>query len=64
MTVTIELPPEIEAGLLAQARAEGLGLSDYVQNLVRGQIAASSSAVSDAARIALLPLATVCHGNI
>jgi hypothetical protein len=31
MTVTIELPPEIEAGLLAQAKAEGLPLSQYVQ---------------------------------
>jgi hypothetical protein len=34
MTVTIELPPDIEAGLLAQARAEGMNVSDYVQNLV------------------------------
>jgi hypothetical protein len=38
MTVTIELPPEIEAGLLAQAQAEGLPLSEYVQNLVRGHL--------------------------
>ncbi len=36
MTVTIELPPDIEAGLLAQA--QGLALSEYVQNLVRDQV--------------------------
>jgi hypothetical protein len=39
MTVTIELPPDIEAGLRAQAQAEGLPVSEYLQNLVRGQIA-------------------------
>jgi hypothetical protein len=38
MTVTIELPPDIEAGLLAQARAEGMNVSDYVQNLVRERV--------------------------
>jgi hypothetical protein len=47
MTVTIELPPDIEAGLLAQAQAEGVAVSDYVQNLVRGQIAAKLAANSD-----------------
>jgi hypothetical protein len=43
MTVTIELSPDVEAGLLAQAQAEGLAVSEYVQNLVRGQIAARTS---------------------
>ena len=38
MTVTIKLPPDIEAGLLARAQAEGLGVSEYLENLVRGQI--------------------------
>lgn len=38
MTVTIKFPPDIEAGLLTQARAEGIGVADYVQNLVRRQI--------------------------
>jgi hypothetical protein len=37
MTVTIELSPEIEAGLLAQAQAEGIDVADYVRNLVQKQ---------------------------
>jgi len=43
MTVTIELPADIEAGLLAQAQAEGLDVSDYVRNLVREQVAAKAA---------------------
>lgn len=46
MTVTIKLPPEIEAGLLAQAQAQGLDVSDYIENLVRGQIMARASALT------------------
>ena len=34
MTVTIELPPDIEAGLLAQAQAEGL-VEDHKQGLLK-----------------------------
>jgi len=41
MTVTLNLPPDVEAGLLAQARSEGLAVADYVQNLVRKEIAAT-----------------------
>ena len=44
MTVTIEVPPDMEAGLVAQAQAEGLDVSRYVQNLVHGQIVARSNA--------------------
>ena len=46
MTVTIELPADVEAGLLAQAQAQGLDVSDYVRNLVREQVAARA-AISD-----------------
>jgi hypothetical protein len=35
MTVTIELPPEIEASVLAKAQAEGIPLTQYVTNLLR-----------------------------
>jgi len=31
MTVKLELPPQVEAGLLAQARAEGLPLDQFLQ---------------------------------
>jgi hypothetical protein len=44
MTVTIELPSDIEAGLLAQAQAEGLAVSDYLQHFVLEKIAAKMDA--------------------
>jgi len=39
MIVTIELPSEIEAALLTQARTEGLAVSDYVERLVVEKLA-------------------------
>ncbi|WP_219341430.1 hypothetical protein [Nevskia soli] len=38
MTVTLRLNPETEADLLARANAEGLNVSDFVQNLVLERI--------------------------
>lgn len=38
--MTIEIPADLEAGLLAQAQAEGLTVRDYVQRLVCGELAA------------------------
>ena len=46
MAVTIELPPDIEAGLQAQAQAQGLGVADYVQNLLRRQVMAGPNPVT------------------
>lgn len=40
MTVILNLPPDVEAGLLAEAQAAGLAVSEYVQNLVRGDLEA------------------------
>ena len=37
MTVKIELPPDVEAGLTAQANEKGLGLSEYVEDLLKSQ---------------------------
>ena len=37
MTVTLNLKPEIEAGLLAQAQATGVSLENYLQQLVEKQ---------------------------
>jgi hypothetical protein len=34
MTITLDLQPEIERGLLAQAQARGVSLSDYVLEIV------------------------------
>jgi len=45
MTVTIELPPELEAGLLAQAKVEVLPLPIYVQRLLRTQFPAGGTAL-------------------
>ena len=39
MTITLNLNPELEAGLLAQARATGLTLEDYVQRIVEKEVA-------------------------
>jgi hypothetical protein len=50
MTLTIELPADIEAGLLAQAQAEGLGVSEYVRNLVHKQVATRGSVGADSSR--------------
>jgi hypothetical protein len=45
MTVTIQLPSEIEADLVAQARDHGLELPQYVEHLLRGQISPRTASV-------------------
>jgi hypothetical protein len=40
MTVTIELPPDIEASILAQVEAEGLPVREYLQNLLKRHLSA------------------------
>jgi len=42
MTVIIELPPEIEADVVAQAEAEGLPVNEYLQSLIGGRVSARS----------------------
>jgi hypothetical protein len=44
MTVTITLPPDIEADLLAQARAHGLDLPQWVEHVLREQVPAREGA--------------------
>ena len=34
MVITIDLQPEIERGLLAQAQAKGVSLTEYVQEII------------------------------
>ena len=38
MTVTLKLKPEIEAGLLAQAKASGMTLEEYLLSLVEASV--------------------------
>ncbi len=52
MTVTIELSPEIEAGLAVLAKAQGLDLPQYVQHVLAERIYIPSSRLSPADRAA------------
>jgi len=38
MTVTLNFKPEIEAGLLAQARTSGMTVEEYLLSLVEGVV--------------------------
>ena len=48
MTVKLELNPEIEAGLLAQAQARGLSLEAYLNQMIQDQSPASDGPVLSA----------------
>lgn len=54
MTLTVKLPPDIEGDLVAQARAQGIELSQYVEYLLREHVPHQSevSAASPAERAA------------
>jgi hypothetical protein len=43
MTITLELPPEAEANLVAQAKARGLSLDAFVKTVISNQAAAAAS---------------------
>ena len=38
MTVTLKFKPEVEAGLLAQAHANGMSVEEYVLSVVEGTV--------------------------
>jgi hypothetical protein len=42
MTVTLNLKPEVEAGLSAHAQATGMTLEDYLQHLVEKELSADA----------------------
>ena len=46
MTVTLKLKPEIEAGLLAQARASGMTLEEYLLSLVEASVVSGKQTLS------------------
>lgn len=43
MTITLELPPETEASLVAQAEARGLTLDAFLKTIIANQAAAAES---------------------
>jgi hypothetical protein len=43
MTLTIKLTPDIEAGLLAHAQAQGLDIPRYVENVLRREVMTRST---------------------
>jgi len=52
MTVTIELSPDIEAGLAALAKAQGLALPQYVQHVLKERVSVHPSELTPAERAA------------
>jgi hypothetical protein len=46
MTITLELPPEAEASLIAQAEARGLSLDAFLRTIIKTQAAAVEPAKS------------------
>ncbi len=52
MTLTIELTPEQEAALLAQAKAAGLDATEYAKQLIASDLAAERRPMTGAEMIA------------
>ena len=52
MTVTIQLPPDFEADLIAQAQAQGLDLAQYVEHVLRDQVPSHAGATLSPAELA------------
>ena len=50
MTVTIRPPSDIEAALVAQARAQGLDITQYVEHVLREQVPPRAAVLSPAER--------------
>jgi hypothetical protein len=46
MSITLELKPEIEAGLIAQARANGMTLEQYLLSIVEGAALRTAKSMS------------------
>jgi hypothetical protein len=59
MTVSVELPPEVEAGLKALAVVQGVSLQDYLRHVLEGQLASSAKPLTPAQRASLWRQATV-----
>ena len=58
MTVTIDLNPEVEKELLAQARERGMSLSDYLQEIVAGQARGVAAGLAEPSHKRLIDVLT------
>jgi hypothetical protein len=47
VTITLNIKPEVEAGLMAQARAKGMTLEEYLLSLVEGTVRSQASLPPD-----------------
>jgi hypothetical protein len=54
MSITIELPPEIEADLVALAAEQGMALPDYLQHLLEAHMPSRKAASLSPAERALI----------
>jgi len=61
MTVTLDLTPELEAGLLAQAHATGKTLEDYLVSMVRGAVVPTEKALPSDQRAAAFEAWSASH---
>ena len=62
MRVTLDLNPDIEQGLLTQARERGISVSDYLQEIVSQQVrnaAPAAASKSKALKLPALPLGAI-----
>ena len=50
MTITIDLPPELETSLIAEAKAQNLPLPRYLEHLLRDHLSVKTDALSAAER--------------
>jgi hypothetical protein len=56
MTVTLELNPEIEQGLLTQARERGVPLDAYLQEILSKQASLNNAAEVERGKLVEIPL--------
>lgn len=50
MTITLDLTPEVESRLLAQAQAKGVSLTDYVEQIVEREALETPTPATSAKR--------------
>ncbi|HXC47548.1 MAG TPA: hypothetical protein VNU20_04595 [Candidatus Sulfotelmatobacter sp.] len=61
MTVTLKLKPEIEAGLLARAKASGMTLEEYLLSLVEASVLSGNHALAPEERASAFEAWSTSH---